>query len=93
VPPGAGQRGLCAIHSDNQLTCSPPSGLRPDLPPPSLLHPTPLASQVASFCRTPMAAEAVFAGLRLGTSQAESEQLLQQTEEAAAAGLPLEGDR
>ncbi|GBF98707.1 endonuclease [Raphidocelis subcapitata] len=38
-----------------------------------------------------MAAEAALSGLRLGASQAESELLLQQTEEAGAASLPIEG--
>ena len=47
--------------------------------------------QVACFCRTPMAAERVQAGLKLGASRAECEALLQQTEEAAAATLPLDG--
>jgi hypothetical protein len=38
-----------------------------------------------------MAAERALSGLRLGASQEESEQLLQQTAEAAEADLPLEG--
>jgi hypothetical protein len=47
--------------------------------------------QVACFCRTPMAAERALAGLQLGSSQGESEALLQQTEEAQLADLPLAG--
>lgn len=48
--------------------------------------------QVACFCRTPVAAEYVQAGLPLGASREESERLLQQTQEAADARLPLEGE-
>jgi hypothetical protein len=40
-----------------------------------------------------MAAEAALAGLRLGASQEESELLLQQTEEASAATMQIEGKR
>jgi hypothetical protein len=48
--------------------------------------------QVACFCGTPMGAELLAGGgLPLGGSAAESEALLQETEEAGAAGLAVAG--
>jgi DNA mismatch repair protein MutS2 len=50
------------------------------------------APQVACFCGTSMAAEELQAGrLPLGASQAESELLLQQTQEAMDLGLLVTG--
>lgn len=48
--------------------------------------------QVACFCGTPMGSELIFSsGLPLGSNQQASEQLLQQTAEAQAAGLTVQG--